>query len=207
MVDSSDPVCHLLGLCQVRSAFQTYRKAVKPRPPGCCPAVVLDTLLGETCRNGADYGRIQTAAEENSIRHVRHELSPYRGNEGLPELFHIGGIVLYIVILKPVTLVPGSHFSIPAPVIMTWQERLVLIAESLQGLELAADIDGAVLVAADIKRNDSYRITGNEIGILLAVIQGKCVNAVEIFEKVNALLLVKSQDNLAVRAGLKLVLT
>ena len=90
---------------------------------------------------------------------------------------------------------------------MTWQERLVLIAESLQGLELAADIDGAVLVAADIKRNDSYRITGNEICILLAVVQGKCVNAVEIFEKVNALLLVKSQDNLAVRAGLKLVLT
>ena len=149
-MDSSDPVRHLLGLCQVRCSFQTHREAVKPWPPGCCPAVVLDTLLGETSRNGADYGRIQTAAEENSIRHVRHELSPYRGNEGLPELFHISRVVLDIVVLKPVTLVPGSHFPIPAPIIMTGQERLVLIAETLQGLELAADIDGAVLVASDI---------------------------------------------------------
>lgn len=48
-------------------------------------------------------------------------------------------------------------------------------------------------------------VAGDEESVLLLVIKSKCENAVKVFQKVNALVAVKRQNNLAVAARLKII--
>ena len=89
---------------------------------------------------------------------------------------------------------------------MARKEWLIAFAEALQRLEFAAYVQGAVGVVADVERNDSDRVTGDEEFVLLLVVQGKCEDTAEVLEEVDSLLLIEGKNDFAVAAGLEGIL-
>ena len=59
-------------------------------------------------------------------------------------------VVFYGKVLHPVASVPAVHFTLTSPVIVSGQERLVLVAEAFESFQFAAEVDAAFLVAAYI---------------------------------------------------------
>ena len=150
VVHGPEEISHLLRLYQVRSTLQAHGKAVQSRPPGLASSVILDTVLRETGRNGTGNRRIQAAAQQHTVRHVRHKLAFHSPDKGLPEFRDIGLIVLHGVIVEPVAAIPAHHTAVPAPPVMARQERLIFLAEAFEGLQFAGHVNRAVRIASYI---------------------------------------------------------
>ena len=70
---------------------------------------------------------------------------------------------------------------------MAWKERLVAVALSLERLQFAGDIYLAVGVVAYVKWNHAYGVAGDEVLVALGIVECESEYAVEVFEKVDAL--------------------
>ena len=163
MVDSADVLRHFTCFDEVGSTFQAYCKRVELRPPRICLVVRLNTFSGVFLGDGRDYGRVQPAGQQHAVRYVRHKLALYDGFEGIMygrNLSLVGCgidvrvtsmiVVFYGKVLHPVASVPAVHFTLTSPVIVSGQERLVLVAEAFESFQFAAEVDAAFLVAAYI---------------------------------------------------------
>ena len=89
---------------------------------------------------------------------------------------------------------------------MSWQEWLVMLAESFEGFQLGADIYCSVVIITNVKRYNADGVSGNEEFVLLLVIKHKGENAVDVLEEIDAFLLVEGKDNFAVALCLEIVL-
>ena len=179
---------------------------MQARPPRLGPAVLLHTVLGIFCRDCACDGRVKTTAKEHSVRHVRHQLALYGSHESLAQLPGIGRVVPDCIILKPVPCVPPCHLPVRTPVIVSREERLIFVAETFEGLELACDIDCPVLVPADVERNNPDRVPCHQQSVLFLIVKGECENAVKVIQKADALLFIKGENDFTVRACLEIIL-
>ena len=89
---------------------------------------------------------------------------------------------------------------------MPRQERLVALALAFEGLQFGGHVDGAVAVVTDIEGNDADGVAGYEKLVAFLIVEHEGKDAAEVFKEVDALLAIQSQDDLAVAAGLEVVL-
>ena len=88
---------------------------------------------------------------------------------------------------------------------MAGQERLVFVAQSFKGFQLAGAIQGTVSITANIERYDADRVTGNEKFIAFLVVESKGKDTAQPFDEIRAITTVEGEDDLAVTARLKLI--
>ena len=192
-------------LRQVGRSLESHGKRVETRPPGTASAVGLYTAFGVALGDGTDNAAVESAREQHSVGHVAHHLAFHGSAKTLTYCVAARRVVLHVVVLHPVALVPTLHSGVLAPVVVARQKRLVTLALTLQGLKLACHKHLSVGVVSDIKRYDAYMVAGDEESVLLLVIKSEGEDAVQIFEKVDALVAIKSQNNLAVAARLEII--
>jgi hypothetical protein len=99
------------------------------------------------------------------------------------------------------------HLSFPTPIIVSRKERLITLTLPFQSLQLGGDIYRPVIVITDIKGNDTDRVTGNEEGILLLIIEHKGKDATEVLQEINAFLTIQGENHLTVAARLEVILS
>ena len=133
VVHGTDVVGHQLGLGQVGSTLQTNGKGVQTGPIGFGLRVILDAVLREFLGDGRDDGGIESARKQHTIGHIGHELALNSSGQSVSDSLNTCRIVLHGFILHPVTTVVPLHSWVYAPVIMTWQERLVALTLSFEG--------------------------------------------------------------------------
>ena len=90
---------------------------------------------------------------------------------------------------------------------MPWQERLVVLTEAFEGLQLGSHIYLAVAVVTDVERYDSDGVASNKKLIPLLVIEHKGEDAAQVLEEVYALLAIEGKDDLTVGPRLELILS
>ena len=90
---------------------------------------------------------------------------------------------------------------------MTGQEGLIALTLAFKGFQFGGHIDGAVAVVTDVEGNDTNGVAGNQELVALLIVEYEGENTAEVFEEVDALLTIESEDNLTVRTRLKLVLS
>ena len=89
---------------------------------------------------------------------------------------------------------------------MAGQERLVAFALPFQGLQLAGDIDLSVsVVKADIQRNDSDGVAGDQESIFFCVIECKCENPVQFLQEIRSLVAVQGENDLTIAARTEII--
>ena len=66
--------------------------------------------------------------------------------------------------------------------VVSGQERLVTLALSFEGLQLAGDIDRAVAIIADIKRYDADGVAGYQELVAFLVVEDKGKDAVKLLQ-------------------------
>ena len=116
-----------------------------------------------------------------------------------------GGVVFHGVVAKPVALIIALHARFAAPVIVSGQERLIAFALSFQRFQFAGHIHFSIAVVAYIKRYHADGVACNKKLVALGIIEGEGEDAAEVVEKVDALLAIQCQYNLAVATRLKLI--
>ena len=79
----------------------------------------------------------------------------------------------------PAAMVIGLHAGGLAPVVMTGKERLVAVAAAFQGLELGGYQHLAVGIVADIERDDTDGVAGDEETVVGGVVEGKGKDAAQ----------------------------
>ena len=163
-------VGHLLCLNQVGRAAQTYGERVQTGPPGGRKPVGLDAARRIFLRDGRDYRAVEAAGEEHAVGHVAHKLAPDGAFERIAQLFRRGGVVFHSLVVEPVAHVPALHAALGAEVAVAGEERLVAVAKSLEGFQLAGHVDFAVGVAADVEGHYAYRVAGYEEAVFRAVV-------------------------------------
>ena len=65
---------HFLSGSNIGAAFQSNAKAVHLRPPGFCVVFIIDALLRKVFSYGGNDGRIQSAADEQSVGDIAHQV-------------------------------------------------------------------------------------------------------------------------------------
>ena len=200
-------VGHELRLGQVGRTLQTHGKRVQTGPVGLGLGVVLDTHLTVFLGNGRDDAGVETAREEHTIGHVGHQLTPDGILQCIVDSLDRGRIILHGIIFEPVALVVALHAWVGTPIVMTGQERLVVLALSFERFQFGGHIHLAVGIATDIKGNHTDGVAGNEklVGLLIVEHEGK--DAAQVLEEVNTFLAIERQDDLAVGARLELILS
>src|SRR5208283_334584 len=94
------------------------------------------------------------------------------------------------------------HFTVE---IMPGRKFAYRVAYTHQGLHFRCHIEVAVLVVPGIQGANSDMVAADHEDIILAVIERKGKDSIQVFEKINALLPVKSQYDLAVRFGQEII--
>ena len=162
----ADIVRDKLSLGQIRRTFQADCKAVKPWPVGTCLAAILNTSGREALGNGGDHRRVQSAGEQHAVRHVTHQLTLHGRHQSLTDLLNgltVGqGSFGASLSFHPITVIIALHARILAPIVVTGQKRLVMIALSFQCFQLTGDIYLAVRIVTYIKRYHADRVAGYE---------------------------------------------
>ncbi len=128
MVYGAYVVCHQSCLVQVGSTLQSHGEGVQTGPVGFALAVVLNAVLGEYLGNGRDDGGVESAGEQYSVGHIRHQLTLDGILQRIVYGFDAGRVVLHLVILHPVTLVVALHRGLAAPIVVSGQEGLIAFA-------------------------------------------------------------------------------
>ena len=90
---------------------------------------------------------------------------------------------------------------------MSGQERFVFVAEAFKSFQLTAKVDATFFIPAYVERYHSDRVAGYEIVVRFFIVKGESENAVQFFEKADALVFVQGKDNLAVAPGLEGILS
>ena len=207
MMHRPEEISHLAGLCKIRRAFKTDSETMQPRPPGRTLPVILDTARSIGGSDRAYYRRIQTAAEQNSVRDIRHQLPLDSFRQSLPDQRRIRRSILDRIIISPVTAIPFSDHAFAAPEHASRRERLEFGAAALKGLHLACDHQQAVSGMTDVERNHAYRIPGDKILVFFLIIQNKRKNTAEIFQESGALFLIQRQNDFTVRACAEIIIS
>ena len=200
-------VGHEFGLRQVRGALQSYGKRVQAGPVGLGLRVVLNTHLRVFLGNGRDDRRVETAREQHTVGHITHQLTLDGSLQRIVDGFDTGGIVLHGVVLHPIATIVPFHSWVYTPIVVSGQEGLIALALAFEGFQFGGDIHGAVAVISNIKRYHADGVAGNQELVALFIVEHESEDTTEVFEEVNALLTIQSQDNLTVGARLKLVLS
>ena len=129
-------ISHELRLGEIGGPLQANGKGVQTGPVGLRLGVVLDTHLRVFLSDGRDDGRVETTREQHTIRHITHQLALHGVLQGIVDGLHTGRIILHSIILHPVALVVTLHTWLTAPVIVTWQEGLIVVALTFERLQL-----------------------------------------------------------------------
>ena len=88
---------------------------------------------------------------------------------------------------------------------MSWREGFILVALSLERLQLAGGIYRAVLVVTYVEGYDAHVVARYEPRVFFSVIEHEGEDAVELVDEVGAIELVEGEDDFAVAASLKIV--
>lgn len=222
VMHGTDMTGHFASFNQVGSTLQADGEGMELRPPGICLVVCLDAFGGIFLGDGRDDGRIESATEQDTVGDVGHQLALYGGFKcvvhsrdlcavGCPAYrsrrgITFGGrsvVVLHSGIVHPVAGVPAVHLALAPTVVVAGKERLVLVAETLKGFQLTAEVDVSILVASYIKGYHADGVAGDEVIVRLFVIEGKGEDAVQFFEEADAFVFVKGKDDFAVGTGLE----
>ena len=175
---------------------------MKSRPVCLGFAPILHAGRREFFSYGRDDGRIETTAEENTVRNIAHQLALDGCFKGIVNLLH-GSFLLRFCILqlfcsvlpiinlililhgsvfKPITGIVTLHARVLAVIIMTWEEWLVVVALTFQRLQLACHQHFSILIITNIKRNYADRVAGNEKLITLSIVKGEGKDSVQLFK-------------------------
>lgn len=73
---------------------------------------------------------------------------------------------------------------------MTGKKLLNLVAYTLQGFQFGSNIKIPMLIPANIKGDNSNMITGNQLTVLLFVIQGKSKYPIHLFKERGTLVVI-----------------
>ena len=197
---------HETGFRQVGSPFQAYGKTVETRPIGFGTTVILDAHLTVLFGNGGNHRRVETAAEQHTIGHVGHQLSLHGFLQSVVDGSDTHWIVLDGIIFHPIATVIPLHTWLFAPIVMTWQERLVTFALAFERLQFGGHVEGAIAVVANVEWYDADGVTGDEEGVTLLVVEHEGEDAAQVFQKVDAFFSVECQYDFAITARLERIL-
>ena len=202
VMHGSDVLGNQSCLRQIRRTLQTYGKGVKSRPVCLGFAPILHTGRREFFGYGRDDGRIETTAEENTVRNIAHQLALDGCFQGIVDFLYrsfllrfcilqLGFSLLLIInlifllhgsVFKPITGIIALHARVLAIVIMTWKEWLVMVALTFQRLQLACYQHFSILIITNIKRNYADRVAGDEELITLGIVKSEGKDAVQLFK-------------------------
>ena len=195
-------LCHATGFLQVGSSLESHGEGVQAWPPCTSLSSVLHALGSIFLCNGTYDAAVQSAAEQYAIGYVTHELLLHGFLKSHPKLVYVGRIVLYGIVFHPVACVPAAHHTLAAVEIMSGQEGLVFVAESLKCLELAGHVGLPVLVMSDIQGDDSYGVACNEVFVALLIVECEGEYAAQALQEVDAMGAIECQYHLTVAACL-----
>ena len=88
---------------------------------------------------------------------------------------------------------------------MPGEERLVRVAETFEGFQLAGAIDAAFPVVSDVEGDDTDGVAGDEEGVLLLIVEREGEDAVQVLQEGGAFVAVEREDDLAVASRLEVV--
>ena len=88
---------------------------------------------------------------------------------------------------------------------MSWKKRLISFALPFKRFQFAGHIHFSIAVVANIKWYHANGVASDEKLVALGIVEGEGEDAAEVVEKVDALLAIQCQYNLAVAARLKLI--
>ena len=202
VVHGSDVLSNQSCFCQVRRTLQTNGEGMKSRPVSLGFATVLHTGRRILLGYGRDDGRIETTAQQYTVRNITHQLALYRSLQGIVNLLYrslflrfrilqLGFSLLSIInlifllhgsVFKPITGIVTLHARVLAVIIMTWEEWLVMVALTFQCLQLACYQHFSILIITNIKRNHADRVAGNEELITLSIVKGEGKDTVQLFK-------------------------
>lgn len=106
------------------------------------------TPVGDVGHQLALYGGFKCVVHSRDLCAVG--CPAYRSRRGIT----FGGrsvVVLHSGIVHPVAGVPAVHLALAPTVVVAGKERLVLVAETLKGFQLTAEVDVSILVASYIR--------------------------------------------------------
>ena len=157
-------------LCQIRCAFKSNGKRVELRPPCVGFSAFFYTFRRIFLCHCRYYRTVKSSAKEHTIGNIAHKLAFNGCFKRIVYSAYRCRIILHGIITHPVACVPACHLTFLAPVIMSRQERFVAFAETFKRLQLAGAIHLTVTVITYIKRNNSYRVSGDEEIVFLFIV-------------------------------------
>ena len=140
-----------------------------------------------------DEARVESAREQNSIRHLSHHPlshSPLEaGSQGL-EIKRVAWSVAGLH--KPLGGEVASELVGVGVIDVTWREGDDVVADWVQTLELRGEIYGAGLgaAAAHVESGDADGVSGSDDSVLDLVVEDPREHAVQVLGSVNSILLV-----------------
>ena len=207
VMDGADVLGNETCFRQIGSPFQAYGKTVETRPVGLGTAVVLDAHLAVLFGDGGNHRRVETPAEQHTIGHVGHQLSLHGFLQSIVDGSDAYRIVLHGIIFHPIATVIPLHARLFAPIVMTWQERLVTFALAFECLQFGGYVEGAIAVVANVEWYDADGVAGDEEGVTLLVVEHEGEDAAQVLEKVDAFLTVERQNDFAIATRLECILS
>ena len=170
VVHRTDMFGHTPCRRKVGRILQTDGEGVQLGPPRRIAAARLDTLVGILLGHGRDDRRIETAREQYTVGHVRHQLTAYGILQRRAQSTDIGRIVLNGVVRLPVAVVPALHLAVTARPVVPRQEGLDGDTYTLQSLQFRGGIEVTRTVPADVERNNAYRVASDKVLVMLDIV-------------------------------------
>ena len=178
VMHGADVIRSFLSRYQIRGAFKSDRKRMELRPPGGFPAVCFNAFFAVFLRDCSDNRRIQTTAEQHSIRNIAHKLGFYGRFKAVADFFYYArvydfalvvcctGCCFYAVKTFPFAVVPADWFTVVfTPEITSVREFFYSNTVAFKCFKFACNIVAAGFVPSLIKWNDSDFITAYKVSI------------------------------------------
>mmetsp|Transcript_100628 Transcript_100628/g.289120 ORF Transcript_100628/g.289120 Transcript_100628/m.289120 type:complete len:394 (-) Transcript_100628:8-1189(-) len=194
---------------QIGAALEADAERMKLWPIRRILAVRLLAAGAMPGHDGSHQRRVQTAAQENAVRHIAHHVGHNSILEGLPEGQKLDGLSRHLVAVPPLRGVEQPALVGLGIVNMARREALVAEANLVECLQLAGEANGTILAPSFVQRDDADCVAGGHKQVLVLVPQNESEHAADLVlaEKVDAVLDVKTKQNLAIALGGKCVLT
>ena len=181
MVGGAQGVGHHLRRRQVRRAFEADGEGMQTGPPGPLLVVALDALGGELGRQGRHHRRVQPAGNQHAVGHVGHQVAVYGVAQGVVQGLGIGGGRLAVSFHgHPVALEVTLRRVVSPLQGVAGRKGAQARADSLEGLHLASDVKGPLVVMAVVEGDDADGIPRHQEVAAVAVHQDKGVHASQV---------------------------
>mmetsp|Transcript_75345 Transcript_75345/g.147873 ORF Transcript_75345/g.147873 Transcript_75345/m.147873 type:complete len:268 (+) Transcript_75345:709-1512(+) len=175
---------------QIGAALEADAERMKLWPIRRILAVRLLAAGAMPGHDGSHQRRVQTAAQENAVRHIAHHVGHHAVLKCLPQGQELDVLRGDLVSVPPLRCVEQPALVRLGVIDMPRREQLVAMTEFVERLELARETHGAILAPAFVQRNNPDGVASRHEQVLVLVPQNEGKHAANLVfaQEVNAIL-------------------